>query len=388
MAFNFGTVTQWDDANSIMDPQVAVIAQAIQPAMNTGNFYQSMVAPDVAIDNEQYEIYSRSKTSKSGTMEAINDTVLTLTVSDAAAKGLTNGHILKIDDEVVVVDSVNQSTDVLTFYSRGAGGTSAAAHTSGSFETIGYAGKDCELKNVESSEENTLVYLNYVQTIFDTLDYTYMAKILARQGLPQNQIDLLLAKESAVRVAEYIAQASVRGYKQAGSKSLDPNMAAGLLVQLADTNSGARDVLTLDAASAAISETILNSACQSVFAKGKPDTIWMSTSNKTVVNAFNATSSDVDVTSDIGSSVAGTWVSHYNYDGALLQIKVDADMPDTDIAITTSASCKAGWLKDDVLRFVDEPASSSREIRKCLQGSLGFMINNVGYDHILIQSVG
>lgn len=71
----------------------------------------------------------------------------------------------------------------------------------------------------------------------------------------------------------------------------------------------------------------------------------------------------------------------------MLNLRVDADMPDGKIACVNQGKCKKGWLANDGLRMVDEPSASSRESRKSLQGSLGFIIEDVGTDHILLCGI-
>lgn len=62
-------------------------------------------------------------------------------------------------------------------------------------------------------------------------------------------------------------------------------------------------------------------------------------------------------------------------------------MPVDKIAVVNQAKCKKGWLSNDGLRLVDEPALSSREHRKSLQGSIGFLIEDVGADHMLLTGI-
>ena len=65
----------------------------------------------------------------------------------------------------------------------------------------------------------------------------------------------------------------------------------------------------------------------------------------------------------------------------------DADMPNDRIAVVNQGKCKKGWLANDGLRMTDEPALSSREFRKAIQGSIGFLIEDVGSDHTLLYGI-
>ena len=84
---------------------------------------------------------------------------------------------------------------------------------------------------------------------------------------------------------------------------------------------------------------------------------------------------------------AGMYISAIDYEGHILQVRVDADIPNSELAIVHQADCRKGWLETDGLRMVDEPAASSREIRKSLQGSVGFAIEGVGYNHSRVYGI-
>ena len=72
----------------------------------------------------------------------------------AAVLGLTVGHVIQVESEVVIVKSVNRTANTIDVVARGAGSTSAAAHAdTTAFTVIGFAGRDLDLKNVESISE-------------------------------------------------------------------------------------------------------------------------------------------------------------------------------------------------------------------------------------------
>ncbi len=387
MAFYFGTHSEFDDAVTYGDPVVAVAAKAVELARNKGAFYQALKAPQIGIDTESFEIYSRSKTAREGVVGGTawnNSDTTGLTVSPAVAKGLTVGHVLKIENEVVVVKSVDRSANTIDVYARGAGGTTAAGHAIGTeFKVIGFAGKDSTLKYVESFFENTGKYENHIQTIFETLDYELKGKILKRKGLAGNIIDTILTKEAAHRVAELLALTAIHGVKQAGSKSGSPSMTAGLISQLQDNASGNRPILRYNS-NGGFTETKLRAALKELVKTGTPTTIWCDASNKEVINGFNSA-----LTTSIPRTehTAGQYVNSYDYDGLILEVKVDSDMPSSNIAVVNQNKCYKSWLKGDALRKETEPAKSSREFRESLQGSVGIIIEDVGYEHIDIYNI-
>lgn len=387
MAFEFGTHTEFDDSVSFGDPVVAVAARAINLARNKGAFYQSMGAPQIGINTEEYEIYSRSKTTREGTIGSggWNDTNTTnLPIDSTSIKGITIGHVIKVESEIVVVSKVDRSANTIDVFARGAGGTVAATHLAGvSYKVKGFAGKDSMLKDVESAYESTGKYTNYIQTVFETLDYEYKGKILSRRGLAENLVAQILTKEAGFRVAEMLATMAIHGEKEAGSKSGSPFMSAGLLSQLADSSSGARPVLSYNA-NGALTEIKLRAALKELVKTGTPNTIWCSAKNKEIINSFN---SALTTTIQRTEHTAGQYINAYDYDGLILDVKVDVDVPDETLPIINMSKCYKSWLGNDYLRKEQEPAASSREFRESLQGSLGFIIEDVGYEHTYVYGI-
>lgn len=393
MSFLVGMFTQWDDPNSIMDPQILITAKAIQLAINKGVFYQSLGAPVAPIQDVEFEIFNRSKTAKAGTVgDGVGGgwtaiAVVDLPIDSDSADGLTVGHVLQVEDELVVVKSVDRSANTIDVWSRGAGGTTGAIHAdTTAFDVIGYAGKDSDLKNVESVSEATAKYTNYCQTVFETLDWEFQAGNLKRKGLNPAQIKAVLMQEAMVRVATNLSKMSILGKKQEGAKNADPYMTAGLIAQLLDTASGGRPVLSY-AVSGTLTEAKLRAGLQEVFAVGSPDSIWVSPTNKEVINGFEGSPTTVQLNRDAGSTEAGHHIATYNYEGVILNVKVDADIPSSVVPIINSSKCSKGWLAGDGLRTEMEPETSSREKRESIQGSVGIAIEDVGYEHTILTGI-
>lgn len=388
MAFDIGLVTEYDDAISILDPEVLSTAKAIKLASNQAVFWNMLAAPMAAITQKKFEIYGRSLTSLSG---VIGDGVgggwliggtTGLAMTAAGVNALTVGSVIKVESEVVVVKSVDRTLNTIDVWARGAGGTAAAAHADGvAYTVIGFAGNDTDLKNVESRSEVTNKYINYVQTVFETIDYTQSEMLIGRKGLSTDEITLLKT-EAMNRVAIALARSALQGYKDAGAAAV-PYMSAGLYAQLTDTSGGTRPVLRYNAGSVAFSETILKNALEDVFEKGNPDTILVSQKYKNIMNSFN----QAFIQTPKEDKTAGYSVAKYEFEGKILDIVVDQDCLDTRVAVITKDKCQKGWMDGDVLRFVDEPPTSSREKRGSLQGSVGFILEGVGYDHIDIYGL-
>lgn len=393
MAFNVGQVSDFSDTNSLPTPIIAALAKSINLPRFKGALYQAMGAPLVPITNKRYDVYSRSKTTRNGIIGTAGgsdwgSTVATtaLPIPAASLAGITIGHVLKVDNEVMVVKSVNRSTNAVDVFARGAAGTTAATHSTGAaFTVMGFAGRDVDLKNVESAAENTLTCPNYVQTVFELLDWTKGAE-LERKGLSAENVIAFLRQEAMVRAAETLSLMAVLGMKQLGTANI-PYMSSGLLASLEDTNGSTRPVLRYNASSAAMDETKLRAALDTVFATGAPDTIVTGLYNANKFLTFNGAGKDVTIATDRMDTGAGRFVDHYDYNGARLNILVDADMPNDKVAIVTMGDCKKGWLSGDMLTTKEEPTLSTRERRESIQGSVGFLIENVGYNHIEIYGL-
>jgi len=389
MTFDIGTITEFDDASSIMDPEVVTNATAVPLAANQAVFWNLLGAPNEALSNKRFEIYGRNLTSLAGVIgDGIGtgwvngSTTTALPMTAAAVNVLTVGSVLLVADEIVVVKSVDRAAFTIDVFERGAGSTTGAAHVdTTAFEVIGSAGNDTDLKNVESLAEKTHKYTNYIQTVFETIDYTKMENDLGRKGLTDNQI-MLLKQEALNRAAVKLARMALKGVKVEGDSS-KPYMTAGLYEQLLDTASATRPVLEYDASSAVFTETILKAALEDAFEKGNPETILLSQKYKNIANDFN----QAFINTTRQDKTAGYSVSQYEYEGKILSFVVDQDCKDGVVAILTMGMCKKTWLPFDLLRYVEEPKNSSRENRDSLQGSVGVIIDGVGYDHLLITAL-
>jgi len=389
MAFELGVITIYDDAVAVHQPDILVAAKAINLAVNQGAFYQSLSAPAAAISGKDFEIYGRTSTSMDSTIGTGAGTgwvdgvaTTALPMSAVAVNKLTIGCILKVESEVVVVKAIDRSAYTIAVWSRGAGATTGAAHAdTTAFTVIGHTIHDTDLKNVESRAETTNKYVNYCLTIAEAIDYTKSQQLVGRRGVVDNIA--ILKEEAMLRVAILLSRASLNGIKFAGGKTADPYSSAGLYEQLEDTSGATRAILRYNASSAALSKTILDAALAEAFLRGNPDTIWCTQKYKNIINAFNQPF--INTTRE--DKTAGYSVSQYEYEGKTLSIRVDQDCADTKLAICTQALLQKGFQSSDVLSYMEEPKQSSREHRGTLSGSLGFVVEGVGYDHLEIYGL-
>lgn len=393
MAFAVGQVSDFSDTNSLPSNVISALAKGVNLPRFKGALYQAMGAPMVPITNKAYDVYSRSKTARSGIIGTAGGSDWGSTVATTALPipagnlaGVTIGHVLKVDNEIMVVKAVNRSANTVDVFARGAAGTTAATHSTGAaFTVIGYAARDTDLKNIESFSEATLKCTNYVQTVFELLDWTKGAE-LERHGLASDNVLAILRQEAMFRTAETLSVMAIRGVKQLGTANV-PYMSSGLLASLEDTAGSTRPVQLYNASSAALDETKLCAALDQIFAVGSPDTIVTSLGNANKFKTFSGAGKDVTIATDRMDTGQGRFIDHYDYNGVRLNILIDTDMPSDKVAIVTMGSLKKGWLAGDMLTTKEEPTLSTRERRESIQGSVGFLVENVGYDHIEIYGL-
>lgn len=390
MPFEFGYFTEFSDPVTKADPVVAAVAKAIELNQWTGKVYESMGAPSVQLSSKEYEVYTRSKTARVGAVGTggWDDTkTADLPVSADFAKGITRGTVLEVGDEAVIVKTVDRSANTISVFQRGDGGTAAAHTAADPIRVIGFAGNDTDLKDVEGYHEKTAVYKNFVQSVFEIIDWTLHGEYM-RKGMTDAQAKATLIREAEIRVAELLSMMAVNGYKLDSQNGKTRYMSAGLLRQLADNAGGTREILTYNVNGDLTEEKLLAAVKQCFLAGGAPDTIWCSPTVKSYINAFNSANSSLAINANKEDHGAGgLYVDHLDFEGNVLNVRVDAAIPDGKIAVVKQADLKKGWLEGDGLRLVDEPSPSSRETRKSLQGSVGFIVENVGLNHILLTGI-
>lgn len=390
MPFEFGYFTEFSDPVTKADPVVAAVAKAIELNQWTGKVYESMGAPSVQLSSKEYEVYTRSKTARVGAVGTGGwdaEKTADLPVSADFAKGITRGTVLEVGDEAVIVKTVDRSANTISVFQRGDGGTAAAHTAADPIRVIGFAGNDTDLKDVEGYHEKTAVYKNFVQSVFEIIDWTLHGEYM-RKGMTDAQAKATLIREAEIRVAELLSMMAVNGYKLDSQNGKTRYMSAGLLRQLADNAGGTREILTYNVNGDLTEEKLLAAVKQCFIAGGAPDTIWCSPTVKSYINAFNSANSSLAINANKEDHGAGgLYVDHLDFEGNVLNVRVDAAIPDGKVAVVKQADLKKGWLEGDGLRLVDEPSPSSRETRKSLQGSVGFIVENVGLNHILLTGI-
>ena len=378
MAFETGAITDMSDANSVADPVVLVSASAVKNPIFLGRFWNDMSEFNEGESNRKFDIHSRSETQRAGTTGTWANGTTTAGLAVASTVGLIKGLVLQVEAEVVVVKTVVSPT-VIDVVARGAAGTTGVAHSAKAYTVIGSAINDVDLKDIGSVSEISLIFSNFMQTVAEPIDFTKGGQIDSRKGLSQSMM-AVVQEEAMTRVAKNIFASSINGLKQ--QKSGDsPFMTSGLIQQLTDTTGGR---LVLEASTTgALDETKLKAALRTVTRTGTPTDIYVSSANKDVINEFNSSL----IQTGRGDAQAGFHVDTYNYEGLILNVKIDLSLGDDVIAIVNINKCMKGWKTNDVLVYENQPDLSTREKRAAFNGSYGIAIEDVGYEHIIMTGV-
>lgn len=380
-----------DDSNSIPEPQIRSVATRIRKGRYEGGVWDWMSAPrrvvnTTALSNYRFEIRDRSRTSLSGVVGdgagtgwVDNSTKVNLPMATAAIGILTVGMVLKVEDEVVVVASVDRTAETIDVVSRGFGGSTAASHTdTTAFTVIGTAINDTDLKNVESFAEESGIYENYTQLYTEIVEQTYTDRISGRKGFAENP---QLIEEAMDRLRRKMERGVIFGRKQAPAKTNNiPAGCAGILDQV-ENGGGVRTALRHNGNAAAFSQTLLKRALESCWAQGgNPDSILINPTTKRVISADME--GHLRINRDQMNLVGTDNLEFFQHEGRTLRFVEDVDWPTTRTLIGTEDQVRRGWRQGDALRQVEEPQDSSREYRRSLQGSLFVEVYGVGVDHI------
>lgn len=376
-----------DDANSMLDPEILAIAKRITPQDSNefGRVWELFGQRATPIQTDEFEILKRQYTKPNITVTAsgsgadwdTNNDITALPVTAADAAILTVGDILLVEDEIVVVKSVNRTGNTIDLYERGAGETDAAAHGTSAVSVMIIGNANIEgAVDVEAMTEETDVYTNYCQIILEKIDLT---KADSDQARKTGQTVATYEDEAMIRAKRDMARSAIFGTARAGTKTV-PAMTRGLLGWL-NMSDGLKT-----AVGGAFSQTVLDNMLNTVRMEGgKPNAIVMNVANKRVFNTFTSADSVVQGVED---KTTGRIVEAYIADGlGTLPIIVDLDMPSDQVAIVDTNKLTKGWKVGDELRMVDEPPVNSRQMAKTIQGKFGLAVENIGQSHGLLTGL-
>ena len=383
-----GVFTQYDDPANVIDPQILAVAAAAKLGPYEAVLWNRTQAPETAIVNDSFKIFDRTDSELAGSVGTsawAENATTALPIDDQAAKSLAVGSVIKIESEIVVVKSIDRSAKTISVFSRGHGTTTAAAHAANTaFVVIGLAINDTDAHNVESKSESTVEWENYCQLIFEPIEWAFSSETEARKAYETQPV---LFAEALNRVFRTLARSTILGVAQKGSAAT-PATTAGVLAQLTDTSS--RSPIVVSQTNTALSEGTLKEAVEEVIKKGNPDTIYTSFKNKKIIDAFPHAVSDVVVAAGnetLQSRGVGGFAKYFEHGGRRLEIVVDQNMPDSEVAIVNQDSLRKGFKLNDALRIALEPPQSSRTFRSSIQGKFGVSVTDVGRDHAVITDI-
>ncbi len=387
---DIGMHTHYDDPNTILDPLILGMAKDIELGAWEGAIWNLLGAPEEAITQEKFEIYDRSRTALTGVIGdgagtgwADGSDTTDLPMTAAAVGVLTVGDVIQVEDEIVIVSSVDRSANTIDVFARGHGSTSGASHAdTTAFTVIGKAINDTDLKNIESFAELSGKFTNYCQLVAETIDLTFTDETEARKAFQQRP---QLIEEALDRIFRKLSKSVIKGVQSVGTASV-PATTAGILEQLS-SGGGVRTPLRYNATGITAPETVLKNALIACWnAGGNPDTAFISPANKRKFDALME--QFVRVGRSDASIVGLDNATAFQFQGKLIKFVQDQDMPDGRIELVTLKKVQKGWKQGDILRGpVKEPQQSSRELRYSLQGKFFTIVKGVGVDHIDLYNV-
>ena len=377
----------YDDTVSKLDPEIIAIAKRITPqdADEFGRVWELFGVGQRPLETDEFEILKRQYTKPDITVTASGgaadwDTVGDITalpVTTADALILTVGDVLLVEDEIVVVKSVDRGSDAIDVYERGAGETVAAAHGTSAVQVqiIGNANIEGAV-DIEAMTEETSLYTNYAQLVEEKIDLT---KANSDQARKTGQTVQTYQDEAMMRVKRDLARTAINGTAGAGTKIL-PALTRGLLPWL-NLSDGLKT-----AVGGAFTQVTLDNQLDTIRQEGgKPNAIVMSVANKRLFNAF--TSAD-QINQNVEDKTTGRIVETYIADGlGGIPVVVDLDMPNDQIAIVDTNKLTKRWKTNDDLRLVDEPPVNSRQEAQTIQGKFGLAVENIGQSHGLLTGL-
>jgi len=370
------------DTNSILDPEVLAIAAQISPTMSNafGKVWDLFGQRATPITTDEFKVLARSYTtpeivvtaSGAGADWDTNNDITGLPVTTGDDR-ITVGDVLLVQDEIVVVKSVDRTAHTIDLYERGAGESSPAAHGVAAItaKVIGNAAVEGKV-DVEAMAEQTAIFTNYCQLVEESIDLSLENTEQARKI---GRTEPVLKGEAMTRVMRDLARTAVFGVARANTASI-PGMTRGLQQWLKLSGGITTNV------GGAFTETALKNMLQTIRQTGGTvNAIVMSVAKKLVFNTFTGAGVTA-VNLDAKQNSAGRILDSYLADGfGPIPVIVDLDMPDTEVYCVNSNKMSKGWKQADELRFAKETNVNSRENKQTLQGKFGLAVEGIGTDH-------
>ena len=223
-----------------------------------------------------------STTANQGTTITTNTT--TLTVTDASI--FQPGHVIQIDSEYMVIDTINTTNNTVTVFSRSYGGTNATHATTSTIEIVGMARLEGDDADYGPIVDVTAPY-NYTSIFQKALNISGTQQVIDQYGI--NDEFAYQANKGIPELSRLLERAVFHGIRAAGTATT-PRSMGGLATFITDN--------TVDAGGTIAKSDIDNVMEYCMLDGGMPDLFVVNPSVMNDLRALLDTSSFVRVTQD------------------------------------------------------------------------------------------
>lgn len=364
-----GKYTTYD--SPFLDELVKGIAVMIDPKLTTSLDLFPEFEP---INTTKIKWYDAKTYSLEGEVAAPdwNDTDTTgLAISAQFAQLVNVGDVLRIQNEFIVVKSVNRTGGTIDVYGRGHGGTTPSIHNAAEpIFILGNANVEGTV-NGDSLLEDSIEQINFTQIVEEPIEITLTASKQKYLDVTDKLNDERM--KAMTRALKKLNQAVLFGRPSAGSKTT-PRSFGGLKHFIENTS----DAFNYNVAGAFTETHLKNVLLEMARRGGSPNTILCSPDIKSVINTFNA--ANTRYTRE--ERMAGVLVDQYEGEGVgVLKIVADPFLRHSfgEMYVVNTNKLGKTWFVDDKLRFEAEPANS-RTLKETLQGQLTLKVKDVVTD--------
>lgn len=313
----------------------------------------SLGSPCVATKHEWLEDELRSLDTAIATQGEFSGTgaVSTSTVTAGQGVFLRAGDILKIESELLLLQSISTDTLTIAAGGRGYGGSTAAAHvTLTAIKVIGNVNVQDAAQGGSRTTTKTGLF-NYTQIYEDTVVVTSTAQAI-KKYVEQNEMSAQLMRALRVAWIQY-ERTLLDGRKVAPSSGVASAM-DGILPRIS-TNAYAK------AGALLTEEFILQAMNDSYNQGGQIDCIVVNSFQKRQINKFL----DAQRETTRIDQTAGSVIQSYMSDFGTAQIVLDRNMPTDTVLLIEKSRIGFGPLRDHALSAA--PVETSTRLKDAVQ---------------------
>jgi hypothetical protein len=313
----------------------------------------SLSKPCVAVKHEWLEDELRSLDSAVATVGEFTGTGAVTTSTVTAGQGVffRAGDVIKIDSELMLINSISTDTLNILAGGRGYGGSTAAAHlTLAPIRILG----NVNLQDAPQGASRTTTksgLFNYTQLYEDTIVVTSTAQAI-KKWVEQNEMDAQLMRALKVAWIQW-ERTLLDGRKVAPSAGVASAM-DGILVRIV-TNAYAKAGATL------VEDFLLQALEDSWKQGGSPDTVVLNSFQKRQINKFLDSQRMTTRTDRIAGSIIDTYTSDFG----TVDIVLDRNMPTDTVLILDRSRVGFGPLTDHALSAA--PVETSTRTKRAMQ---------------------